>query len=218
MAVPGNAGTDTRGGAGGIKIDGTEAVSGVTTGTGTVAIAVDGFESTAFQFGNGTELHAASRLKVASRVSWATNLKASGSPRLTLRANFPVFNTARVWVVVIFFPSDDSVTAWASCDRCACMLTVWASMSLSARVASWVQPLPDLQYLTFPAFLRKCRDVCALTRPPHVTPQRIPLAHVRCAHDGLDRSTLPLLSPPAVAPCAALHRNGHHRRFDSWRR
>ena len=110
MAVPDNAGADANGDAGGIKIDGAEAAptglgSRVTTGTGTgtaAAAAVDVLEPTAFQSGNGTELHAASRVKVASMVSWATNLKASGSPRLTLHADLPVFNTARVRVVVIF--------------------------------------------------------------------------------------------------------------------
>ena len=60
------------------------------------------------------------------------------------------------------------------------MLTVSPSMSLSAQVSIWVQPLPDLQYPTFLAFLGKCSDVCALTRLPRVTFLRIPVIARYC--------------------------------------
>lgn len=43
------------------------------------------------------------------------------------------------------------------------------------------------------------------------------LEGVRRPNDGLDGQALPLLPPASVAPCAAVHRNGHHGRADSWR-
>lgn len=101
MTVLGSAGADANGaeaapaGLGGA----------VTTGTGTAVVAAVGvLESAALQSGNVTEVHAVSRAKLANMVSWAANLKIFRSLRLKLRTDLPVFNTVRVWVVVIFVP------------------------------------------------------------------------------------------------------------------
>ena len=47
--------------------------------------------------------------------------------------------------------------------------------------------------------------------PCPLAPQ--PLAPLRRAHDGLDRSPLPLLPPAAEPPHPAVHRDGVHGRF-----
>ncbi len=63
-------------------------------------------------------------------------------------------------------------------------------------------------------------DIEHATAKPTARRHQAPLAFPplqRGADDGLDRSSLPLLSASALRPCPALYRDGDHGRADQWR-